>query len=81
MVVLGAGEPSDRNYIPLATRDGSLISVKGRARLVFESPSHEPLFQKEYEIDLSSFLRTRVRSTVSFLPVPESGWYRFIDLV
>lgn len=30
MVVLGAGEPGDRNYIPLATREGSIIRNERR---------------------------------------------------
>jgi hypothetical protein len=30
MVVLGAGEPGDRNYIPLATRQGSTIRNERR---------------------------------------------------
>ena len=69
--------PINAHLVTLWARRNPLISVKGRARIVFESPSHNLLFQREYEVDLSSFLRTRVRSEISALPVPESGWYRF----
>lgn len=69
--------PINAHLVTLWARRNPLLSVKGRARIVFESPSRKPLFQREYEVDLSSFLRTRVRSDISALPVPESGWYRF----
>jgi hypothetical protein len=69
--------PVNAHLVTLWARENPSVPEKGRARIIFESPSQKPLFKTNYEINLTSGLRTRTRGNISALPVPESGWYRF----
>jgi hypothetical protein len=69
--------PLNAQLVTLWARQDPSVPESGRARIIFESPSQKVLFQFEYEIDLSSFARTRSRGSIATLPVPESGWYKF----
>lgn len=51
--------------------------AKGKARVVLITPSGKELKPHEYAIDLTTFARSRNRTIMEAVPVPEAGLFAF----
>jgi hypothetical protein len=69
--------PVDLELVSLWAREPKEQPANGRAKDVIMSPSGKPLGEREYDLDLTEFERTRSRRNVRGVPIGESGQYWF----
>jgi hypothetical protein len=73
--------PTNFEVVSFWTRSADADPERGRARLRFASPTGQVINESEYEIDLSTFVRTRTIAKMSGFPISAPGRYYFqVDL-
>ena len=70
--------PISIELVTLWSRHDLSDAEQGQARVTYYSPSMDPLFQHEYEIDLLDHNRRRIRASLAALPFQNSGTYCFV---
>lgn len=69
--------PWNGELVTLWSRANYDSPAMGYARTTLESPTGQPLFEYQSEVDLTAHNRRRIRGKISVLPVPEDGLYFF----
>lgn len=73
----GSLMPINFEIITLWGRAQEDQSPRGRARILMRPPSGSEVVGAEYEVDVVSYQRARVKSIIAGLPVRGSGEYQF----
>lgn len=69
--------PVDMHLVSLWGREPKEQPASGRAKDVIVSPSGKVMGEREYDLDMLKFERTRARRSVRGMPISESGQYWF----